>query len=164
MFTQINTCVVANGIHLFPGNFGLKDQKVAMQWIHDNIAAFGGDPELVTLFGESSGAASVGYHMMSPESQHLFKRAIFESGSPDSHWSFMTLDQARERSRAFFEAVNCPDDDTVLDCLRQLDSDVIYNNDWVDANFLVFPWVPTVDGDFLADTPHTLLKQGRPEN
>ena len=132
-----------------------------MQWIKDNIEAFGGDPELITAFGESSGAASVGYHMMSPDSKDLFKRSIFESGSPDSHWSFMSVQQAQQRSRAFLQNVNCPDDNAVLDCLRKLDSKTILNNEWVDMNFLVFPWVPTVDGDFLTDTPHNLLKAGK---
>lgn len=143
------------------GNFGLKDQRVAMRWIKDNIEAFGGDPELITAFGESSGAASVGYHMMSPESHDLFKRSIFESGSPDSHWSFMTVQQAQQRSRAFFQTVNCPDDDAILQCLRQLSANEILNNEWVDLNFMVFPWAPTVDGDFLTDTPHNLLKAGK---
>ena len=78
------------------------------QWIRDNIEAFGwrsriGHP----IRRESSGAASIGYHMMSDYSKDLFKRAIYESGSPDSHWSYMTKKQARERSQAFFKAVNC---------------------------------------------------------
>ena len=145
----------------FSGNFGLKDQRVAMQWIKDNIEAFGGDPELITAFGESSGAASVGYHMMSTDSKNLFKRSIFESGSPDSHWSFMSVEQAKQRSRAFFQNVNCPDDGEILKCLRKLDSKAILTHEWVDTEFLVFPWVPTVDGDFLTDTPHNLLKAGK---
>ena len=44
----------------------MKDQRIALEWVRDNIEYFGGDPELVTLFGESSGAASIGFHMMSP--------------------------------------------------------------------------------------------------
>ena len=74
---------------------------MALQWIRDNIAAFGGDPDLVTLFGESAGAASVGLHMMSSHSENLFNRAIFESGSADSHWALMTKEQAKSRSDAF---------------------------------------------------------------
>jgi carboxylesterase type B len=61
------------------GNFGLMDQRLALQWVHDNIAEFGGDPDKITLFGESAGAMSVGLHLISPESQPLFNAAIIES-------------------------------------------------------------------------------------
>jgi carboxylesterase type B len=52
-----------------PGNFGLKDQVMAMKWVKKNIAAFGGDPDKVTLMGDNAGAASAHLHMMSPLSK-----------------------------------------------------------------------------------------------
>jgi len=92
-----------------------------------------------------------------------FTRAIYQSGSPESHWSFMTERQAKVRSQAFFENVDCKLEETpaLLACLRDLDVEVILNNEWVDGNFMVFPWAPTVDGDFLVDTPYNMLKSGR---
>ncbi len=68
----------------FDDNLGIRDQVAALQWVHDNIASFGGDPNLVTIFGESAGAISVQTLMVVPSAHGLFKRAIAESGPPES--------------------------------------------------------------------------------
>ncbi|XP_031623232.1 esterase B1-like [Contarinia nasturtii] len=65
----------------YSGNMGMKDQVLALKWVYENIAQFGGDKNQITLFGHSAGAASVQLHMVSPQSKHLFQRAILMSGS-----------------------------------------------------------------------------------
>src|SRR4029077_1711367 len=62
------------------GNYGLLDQQSALRWVKANIAAFGGDPERITIFGQSAGGTDVGYTMASPLAKGLFRRAIIESG------------------------------------------------------------------------------------
>ncbi|KAL0869506.1 hypothetical protein ABMA27_005778 [Loxostege sticticalis] len=76
------------GIKEAPGNAGMKDQVAALRWIKKNIKAFGGDPDNITIFGESAGSASVMYHLLSPMSTGLFHKAIMQSGSAISPWSF----------------------------------------------------------------------------
>ncbi len=61
-------------------NFGLQDQRAALQWVRGNIAAFGGDPRNITLFGNSAGGESVLFHMTSPASRGLFHKAVVQSG------------------------------------------------------------------------------------
>ncbi|KAF9429304.1 hypothetical protein BGZ76_001514 [Entomortierella beljakovae] len=63
------------------GNWGLLDQRIALEWVRDHIEAFGGNPKDVTAFGESAGAASIGYHMSIPDHHGLFQRAILQSGT-----------------------------------------------------------------------------------
>jgi len=70
------------------GNMGLLDQNLALKWVKENIEHFGGDPNKVTIQGESAGSASVTYHMISEMSQPYFHQAIAQSGSALSGWAF----------------------------------------------------------------------------
>ena len=70
-----------------PGNAGLKDQNMALKWVKNNIHKFGGDPNNITLFGESAGGCSVHHHMIAEKSKGLFHKAIPMSGCALNNWS-----------------------------------------------------------------------------
>lgn len=108
-----------------PGNVGLYDQTLAIEWVRENIAHFGGDPDSMTLFGESAGAGSVSLHLMSPVSRHLFKRAVLQSGSSNTPWNIMTAERATRLARNLIEDVGCDvnsDPETIAECLRSADA------------------------------------------
>jgi hypothetical protein len=69
------------------GNYGIWDQILAIQWVKDNIASFGGDSESITIFGESAGAFSVGILSLIPSNKGLFQRAILQSGTALSSYT-----------------------------------------------------------------------------
>lgn len=70
-----------------PGNAGLKDMVMALRWVKENIQKFCGDPNNVTIFGESAGAAAVHYLLLSPLAKGLFHKAIVQSGCVFNHWT-----------------------------------------------------------------------------
>lgn len=116
----------------FPGNYGMKDQVLMMKWIQQNIAQFGGDPNKVTIFGESAGAGSVGYHLLSPMSKGLFQGAIMHSGSPYENWSNISQAQSLVFAEKMFDVMGCEykkgDYKMALDCLRAKDSKEFVDN------------------------------------
>ncbi len=93
-------------------NLGLLDQKMALKWVHENIAGFGGDPDNVTIFGESAGAASCTLQPLVPGSQKYFKRLIAESGSVNQTRS---PEEGIEGTNKLMEALGCK---TVADLLK----------------------------------------------
>lgn len=117
-----------------PGNMGLWDQLMAIKWVHKNIDLFGGNPDTVTLFGESAGAASVSMHMLSPKSTPYFQRAILQSGSATAPWALESREVAVARTVVLYHAMKCGnmsrdpahwDLDRVLDCFMRADANTL---------------------------------------
>ncbi|RZB40323.1 COesterase and/or Abhydrolase 3 domain containing protein, partial [Asbolus verrucosus] len=113
---------------IVPGNNGLKDQLLALQWAHNNINLFGGDPEKVTIFGQSAGSASCAYHLLNQQSQGLFRGAILQSGSSLSPWAYQR--NAREVAFATAALINDTfstnnDSAELLNFLRTVDANVL---------------------------------------
>ncbi|XP_069700795.1 juvenile hormone esterase-like [Periplaneta americana] len=103
------------------GNNGLKDQTMALRWVQDNIAKFGGDPRRVTIFGESAGGASVHFHMLSSMSRGLFHRVIAQSGTVLSPWAYANPEFSREIANVQGKHINCnaSNDQELLRCFQK---------------------------------------------
>ncbi|XP_035208789.1 acetylcholinesterase-like [Stegodyphus dumicola] len=162
IIVSINYRVASLGFLYFdrpdvPGNAGMFDQLMGLEWIRDNIGYFGGNPHNVTLFGESAGAVSVGLHLLSPLSRNLFSQAIMQSGSATSPWGIMDRKENMRRGLLLAEALKCPHDsdnmDAVVDCLLRKDPFEMVSNEWGNYGVVEFPFAPVVDGAFLDETP-----------
>ncbi|GAB6020561.1 Acetylcholinesterase [Chamberlinius hualienensis] len=148
-----------------PGNAGLYDQLMAMQWVKDNIESFGGNPRNITLFGESAGAASVSLHMLSPLSRHLFQQGILQSGSPTCPWATISKQEIIHRGILLAKAVGCLKDDesvsdldAIVECLRGVDAQKLVDSEGGNTEVVDFPFLPVVDGAFLDESPQKALE------
>lgn len=147
----------------------MRDQRAGFQWVKDNIAAFGGDPERITSFGLSSGGTFSSLHLMSfgGERGVPFTQAWAMSGPPGTALN-MTSDATEIHTRAVAEILECPEgsDEATLQCLRDapmnklLDTAVDYSNKNHPPMGL-FIFIPSVDSDFIPDRQSTLYKSGK---
>jgi para-nitrobenzyl esterase len=116
-FLALPALTAESSAHPTSGNYGFEDQQAALRWVKQNIAAFGGDPGKVTIFGESAGGYSVCSHLVAPGSKGLFQRAISESGYCSGYLG-TTRDGAYPNGEALARVLGCTDASKVLECLR----------------------------------------------
>jgi len=149
------------------GSAAMADQRMGMQWTHDNIAKFGGDASQVTIFGESAGAFSVMYHLVSPPSWPLFSKAILESATSRLSWFYQPRDEAVGIYESWAEGLGCPLGPDQLACLQAKPASDFVNHP---ANFTArspiaatFPNGPAVDGSEhgLLGVPLDLIRAGK---
>ncbi|KAG0346812.1 hypothetical protein BGZ54_005097, partial [Gamsiella multidivaricata] len=149
-----------------PGNQAFRDQILALQWVKKNIASFGGDPNRVTVFGESAGATSIRALLSAPSTFDLYQSVIGESDPINI--PFKTTDKAASIAQYFMQALNCPSND--LDCARSRPIDQVLEaqktaNDKALADDKWTTWAlverPTIDGDLIPAEFSALVKSGK---
>lgn len=154
-----------------PGNHGLKDVAQALRWIQENIDAFGGDKDQVTIFGESAGGAAAIFTLISPLTRGLFHRVIAQSGTAINEWA---LDRKPfEGAQKLAGLVGCKNDTSVniVSCLRELpwediveaayiNQDEAYKNLDLGLEFQTPTIEPDLPGAFITKEPIELLQNG----
>ncbi len=138
------------------GNYGLLDQQAALRWVKANIAAFGGDPELITIFGQSAGGTDVGYALTSPLAKGLFRRAIIESGGIFGTGAFSpNLASAEEGGKKLVSELGTPS----IAALRDMPAAQIVAH--IGRKFAAYGLRPVIDGWGLPRTTLETIATGQ---
>lgn len=149
-----------NPAHPSSGNYGIEDQAAALRWVRQHIAAFGGDPERVTVFGQSAGAISVCAHLASPLARGLFRGAIVESGTCAT--PLPTLASVSELGERVAKGVGCEGAADVPACLRARSAEevaaILRPDPTFGFNKRSILWWPNIDGLVL---PHQMMEAFR---
>ncbi|XP_024942043.1 esterase E4 isoform X2 [Cephus cinctus] len=152
------------------GNFGLKDQVVALQWVQQRIKYFQGDPDRVTVSGTSAGGGSVNLLALSDLTTGLFHQFIIQSGSALSSWGYYKNSNYVEKAKLVGKYLNCPTKNSsyLVTCLRNINADKIIDThsafDML-SSLSNLIWGPTDEqegeGAFITDDPANLLANGK---
>ncbi|KAF9555946.1 carotenoid ester lipase precursor [Agrocybe pediades] len=147
------------------GNFGLYDQRVALQWVQKYIRSFGGDPGKVTIWGQSAGAISVALQMLAfnGKTDGLFHAGFMQSGAPIPVGD---ITNGQADYDALVAQTGCSKSKNTLDCLRKvpfptLQAAINASPNFLSYNSLALAWTPRVDGVFIKDEPFKMVQQGR---
>ncbi|XP_078612484.1 neuroligin-4, X-linked-like [Branchiostoma floridae x Branchiostoma japonicum] len=151
---------LSTGENNAPGNYGLSDQLLALEWVKKNIKFFNGDPDRITVFGENTGAASITLLTLSPKSTGLFKSAIVQSGSSLATWGM--TQEPWHYATVLAHKVDCCTSNfsRMVECLRRKPLDVLLSAYVQPAGPQYFSsFGPVVDGDIVPDTPLNLMSK-----
>jgi carboxylesterase type B len=161
----------SSGDEVASGNWQLKDQALAINWVHQHISSFGGDPSKISLLGQSAGAVSAHLQMMSPLAKDKLNTVISISGCAFNFWGLNTLERGARLSRANSRLARCPttgrgsnveQSRAMLECMQEVPAEWLVANQLfsVGWGFPVPMIEPSVPGAFLTESPDSAYVNG----